>query len=136
MSDRNKPPQDLPPTSAHNWAVIEAASAPHPAMAPGHPEGIEGIVAPTSTAAASMVDVLCQRGLTTCFGVPGWPVIPVFDAILTHRKARLIEPRHEAYGTFAAMGFYRASGKVPVVVVTAGPGATNVVTGVVSAHLE
>lgn len=88
------------------------------------------------TAAESIIDLLCDQGLDTYFGLPGGPIIPIFDAILTNPRARLIEPRHETYGTFAAMGYHRASGKVPVVVVTAGPGATNVVTGVVAAHME
>ncbi|MFO0618631.1 MAG: thiamine pyrophosphate-binding protein [Polyangiaceae bacterium] len=83
-----------------------------------------------------IVDRLCQSGLDTFFGVPGGPVIPIFDAILTNPRARLVESRHETHGTFAAMGFHRASGAAPVIVVTAGPGATNVVTGVVAAHLE
>ena len=75
-------------------------------------------------------------GINTFFGVPGGPVIPVFDAILTNKGAELIESRHETTATFAAMGLYRASGRVSSIVVTAGPGATNVVTGVVAAHCE
>lgn len=88
------------------------------------------------TAAEAVVDLLCRLGVDTFFGVPGGPVIPLFDAILTRADATLIEPRHEAYGTFEAMGFHRASGRVPAVVVTAGPGATNVVTGLAAAHFE
>lgn len=91
---------------------------------------------PQVTAAESIIDLLCSIGIDTFFGVPGGPVIPVFDAILTHPDATLIESRHEAYGAFSAMGFYRATGRVPAVIVTAGPGATNVITGVVSAHYE
>lgn len=79
---------------------------------------------------------LCDAGIDVFFGIPGGPIIPIFDAILTDPRAQLIEPRHETSGTFAAIGFHRASGRVPAVVVTAGPGATNVLTGVVSAHLE
>lgn len=111
--------------SAHNWH----GSAP--------PGGLTQAAEPAArTAAQTMVEQLCALGLDTFFGVPGGPIIPIFDAILTHPTARLIEPRHETYGAFAAMGFHRASGKVPVVVVTAGPGATNVITGVAAAHLE
>ncbi len=88
------------------------------------------------TAAEMIVERLCETGLDTFFGIPGGPVIPFFDAILTNPRATLIEPRHESHGIFAAMGFYRASGRTPVMVVTAGPGATNIVTGVVAAHLE
>ena len=87
-------------------------------------------------AADSIVAALVEMGVDTFFGVPGGPVSPIFDAILNYPRARLVESRHETGAAFAAAGYYRASGRVPCVVVTAGPGATNVVTGVVSAHLE
>ncbi len=91
---------------------------------------------PQLRAADSIVLALVDMGVDTFFGVPGGPVSPIFDAILNCPRARLIESRHETGAAFAAAGYYRASGCVPCVVVTAGPGATNVVTGVVSAHLE
>jgi len=87
-------------------------------------------------AAYRLVRALVAAGVDTFFGIPGGPVSPVFDAILNTTGARLIESRHESSAAFAAADYYRASGRVPAVVVTAGPGATNAVTGVVSAHLE
>ena len=90
----------------------------------------------SKTAAQLLIRALIDAGVDTFFGIPGGPVSPVFDAILQEPAARLIESRHETAAAFAAADYYRASGKVPAVVVTAGPGATNVVTGVVSAHLE
>ncbi|MEI9948167.1 MAG: thiamine pyrophosphate-binding protein [Pseudomonadota bacterium] len=87
-------------------------------------------------AAHRLVRALVDAGVDTFFGIPGGPVSPVFDAILNTEGARLIESRHETSAAFAAADYYRASGRVPAVVVTAGPGATNAVTGVVSAHLE
>jgi acetolactate synthase-1/2/3 large subunit len=87
-------------------------------------------------AAHRLIRALVNCGVDTFFGIPGGPVSPVFDAILHTPGARLIESRHETSAAFAAADYYRASGRVPAVVVTAGPGATNVVTGVVSAHLE
>ena len=99
------------------------------------PSGVFQTSRPTS-AASTIVRALCDAGIDTFFGIPGGPVIPIFDAILTDPRAQLIEPRHETTGAFAAIGFHRASGRVPAVVVTAGPGATNVLTGVVAAHLE
>jgi acetolactate synthase-1/2/3 large subunit len=87
-------------------------------------------------AAHRLVRALVQSGVDTFFGIPGGPVSPVFDAILNTPGARLIESRHETGAAFAAADYQRASGRTPAVVVTAGPGATNVVTGVVSAHLE
>jgi acetolactate synthase-1/2/3 large subunit len=87
-------------------------------------------------AADTIIEVLVAAGVDTFFGIPGGPVSPLFDAILSCPRARLIESRHETGAAFAAAGYYRSSGRVPCVIVTAGPGATNVVTGVVSAHLE
>jgi acetolactate synthase-1/2/3 large subunit len=88
------------------------------------------------SAAHRLVRALVEAGVETFFGIPGGPVSPVFDAILHTQGARLVESRHETSAAFAAADYYRASGRVPAVVVTAGPGATNAVTGIVSAHLE
>lgn len=98
-------------------------------------DGFELETAPRR-AADTIIEVLVAAGVDTFFGIPGGPVSPIFDAILSCPRARLIESRHETGAAFAAAGYYRSSGRVPCVVVTAGPGATNVVTGVVSAHLE
>src|SRR5262245_56645276 len=87
-------------------------------------------------AAHALVTALVEAGVDTFFGVPGGPVSPIFDAVLQVSGARLIESRQETHAAFAAADYYRASGRVPAVMVTAGPGATNVVTGVVSAYLE
>lgn len=87
------------------------------------------------TGADHIVRALADLGVETFFGVPGGPIMPLFDAILRAGK-RLVESRHETHAAFAAAGYYRATGKVPAVLVTSGPGATNVVTGVASAHLE
>jgi acetolactate synthase-1/2/3 large subunit len=89
-----------------------------------------------STGAKALVEALVSAGVDTFFGIPGGPVSPVFDAVLATPGARLVESRHETSAAFAAAGYHRASGRVPAVIVTAGPGATNAVTGLVSAHLE
>ena len=101
-------------------------SLANPAMAPSVP----------TTAAMALIRALVEAGVDTYFGIPGGPVSPVFDAILRTRGARLIESRHETAAAFAAADYTRASGRTAAVVVTAGPGVTNVVTGVVSASLE
>jgi len=103
-------------------------------LAPG--AGEEGARARTRRGAEAIVETLCELGVETFFGVPGGPVILVFDAVLKSGRARLYEPRHETSGAFEAIGFHRAGGGVAAVIVTSGPGATNVVTGVVAAHLE
>ncbi|MCG8423450.1 MAG: thiamine pyrophosphate-binding protein [Proteobacteria bacterium] len=88
------------------------------------------------SAARQLATALVEAGVDTFFGIPGGPISPVFDAVLQVKGARLIESRHESSAAFAAAGYFRASGKVPAVVVTAGPGATNAITGITSAHLE
>src|SRR3954451_17215592 len=87
-------------------------------------------------AARRLVEALVARGVDTFFGIPGGPVCPVFEAIRLTPGARLIESRHETHAGFAAALFYRASGRIPALVVTAGPGVTNAVTGIASASLE
>src|SRR5262245_56720595 len=89
-----------------------------------------------SAAAVRLIEALVARGVDTFFGIPGGPVCPVFEAIRVTRCARLIESRHESHAAFAAALYYRASGKCPAVVVTAGPGVTNAVSGIASASLE
>jgi acetolactate synthase I/II/III large subunit len=114
------PKRSREPSESRQSGVVAAASA------------VEAEV----PAAHRLIRALVAAGVDTFFGIPGGPVSPVFDAILNTEGARLIESRHETSAAFAAADYYRASGRVPAVVVTAGPGATNVVTGVVSAHLE
>jgi acetolactate synthase-1/2/3 large subunit len=87
-------------------------------------------------AASHLIAALVEAGADTFFGVPGGPVMPVFNAVLQTPGARLIESRHESAAAFEAAGFYRATRRVPVVLLTAGPGATNGVTGLASAYFE
>jgi len=97
---------------------------------------IRQLAPPDPTAARELISALVAADVDTFFGIPGGPVSPIFEAILSTRGARLVESRHETSAAFAAAGFHRATGRVPAVVVTAGPGATNAVTGIASAHLE
>jgi acetolactate synthase-1/2/3 large subunit len=98
--------------------------------------GTDGSPSAPVRAADSIVEALVDAGVDTFFGIPGGPVSPMFDAILKCPRARLVESRHETGAAFAAAGYFRASGSVPCVVITAGPGATNAITGIVSAHFE
>jgi acetolactate synthase-1/2/3 large subunit len=90
----------------------------------------------TATAGRRIVEALLSAGVDTFFGVPGGPISPLFEAVLETEGATLVESRHESTAAFAAMGFYRATGRVPGLLVTAGPGATNAVTGVAAAFTE
>jgi acetolactate synthase-1/2/3 large subunit len=86
--------------------------------------------------ADTIVQTLVDAGVDHFFGVPGGPISPVFDAIMTNPEVTLIESRQETNAAFEAGGYHRACGEVPCVMVTAGPGATNVVTGVAAASTE
>ncbi len=70
------------------------------------------------------------------FGYPGGAVLPIYDAIYQQNAIRHILVRHEQAAVHAAEGYARATGKVGVVLVTSGPGATNAVTGLVDALMD
>ncbi|RKG79885.1 thiamine pyrophosphate-binding protein [Corallococcus terminator] len=70
------------------------------------------------------------------FGVPGGNIAPFQQALRKHDSMRFIIASHEAGAAFMADGYARATGKLGVCMVTAGPGATNALTGVASAHLD
>ncbi|WP_434299978.1 thiamine pyrophosphate-binding protein [Corallococcus exiguus] len=70
------------------------------------------------------------------FGVPGGNIAPFQQALRKHKSMRFIIASHEGGAAFMADGYARATGKLGVCMVTAGPGATNALTGVASAHLD
>jgi acetolactate synthase I/II/III large subunit len=86
--------------------------------------------------ARALIEALVRAGVDTYFGVPGGPAAPLFQALDEVPGARLVESRQETAAAFEAAGYFRATGKIAAVIVTAGPGATAAVTGVVSASLE
>lgn len=85
------------------------------------------------TAAKYLVDGLLDRSIDTYFGVPGGPISPLFDAVLRTKDVKLIESRQETAAIFEAIGYYKTTGKVPVVLVSAGPGIANCLNGLASA---
>ena len=87
------------------------------------------------TAAEVMLDVLYESGVRHVFGIPGGNSIPIYDA-LTHHPLELVLTRHEQGATHMADGYARASGKPGVVCVTSGPGATNTLTGILTAMMD
>ena len=78
---------------------------------------------------------LMQHGVERVFGYPGGANIPIFDAILDS-SLELILCRHEQGGTHMADGFARTANKAGVVVVTSGPGATNTISGILTAQMD
>ena len=73
-------------------------------------------------------EMMLRQGVKHVFGYPGGAILPVFDAIYNSKHFDFILPRHEQGAGHMAEGYARASGKPGVVLVTSGPGATNVIT--------
>lgn len=87
------------------------------------------------TGSQIIVECLKKEGVETLFNYPGGAVLPLFDE-LADAPFHQILVRHEQAAVHAADGYARSSGKVGVVVVTSGPGATNTVTGIATAYMD
>jgi len=80
-----------------------------------------------------VLKALVDQGVTVIFGYPGGAVLPLYDELFKQNQIRHILVRHEQAAVHAAEGYARSTGKVGVVLVTSGPGATNAVTGLLDA---
>ena len=87
------------------------------------------------TGAQVILETLLQEGVDVIFGYPGGAVLPLYDA-LYDSPIRHVLVRHEQGAIHAADGYARASGTVGVALVTSGPGATNLVTGLATAQMD
>jgi len=87
------------------------------------------------TGAQIVVECLKKEGVEILFNYPGGAVLPLFDE-LQNSSIKQILVRHEQAAVHAADGYARATGRVGVVLVTSGPGATNTVTGVATAFMD
>ncbi len=88
------------------------------------------------TGAEIVIQTLEDQGVDAVFGYPGGAVLPIYDAIFQQEKVKHILVRHEQGAAHAAEGYARSTGKVGVLIVTSGPGATNTVTGLTDALLD
>ena len=88
------------------------------------------------TGAEVLLQALKEQGVEVIFGYPGGAVLPIYDALFQQDDIRHILVRHEQAAVHAAEGYARSTGKVGVVLVTSGPGATNAVTGLCDALLD
>ena len=86
--------------------------------------------------ARMLLECLHKVGVTDMFGYPGGAVIPIYDEIYNFEKIKHYFARHEQGAVHAADGYARVSGKVGVCLATSGPGATNLVTGIMTAHMD
>lgn len=82
------------------------------------------------------VKALIEEGVDTLFGYPGGQAIDLFDALYDQNKIDVILPRHEQALIHAADAYARSTGRVGVCLVTSGPGATNLVTGIATANYD
>ena len=88
------------------------------------------------TGSEIVLKALQEQGVSVVFGYPGGAVLPIYDTLFGQNSIRHILVRQEAGAIHAAEGYARSSGDVGVVLVTSGPGATNVVTGLTDALMD
>jgi acetolactate synthase-1/2/3 large subunit len=93
-------------------------------------------MARTMTGAEMVIRALAEQGVDLVFGYPGGAVLPIYDELFQQEKVRHVLVRQEGGAVHAAEGYARATGRVGVVLVTSGPGATNAVTGLTDALMD
>ena len=79
---------------------------------------------------------LTDQGVDVVFGYPGGAVLPIYDSLFKQNSIKHVLVRQEAGAVHAAEGYAKSSGKIGVVLVTSGPGATNIVTGLTDAMMD
>ncbi|MCX7915286.1 MAG: biosynthetic-type acetolactate synthase large subunit [Verrucomicrobiae bacterium] len=90
----------------------------------------------TMRGADIVVRALEREGVEVVFAYPGGASMELHQSLTRSKKIRVVLPRHEQGGVFAAEGYARATGRAGVVMATSGPGATNLVTGVADAYMD
>ncbi len=88
------------------------------------------------TGAQMVCESLIREGVDVVFGIPGGATLPLYDAMPQYPGIRHILCRHEQGAAHAADGYARVTGRPGVAFATSGPGATNLVTGIASAHMD
>ncbi|WP_455475029.1 acetolactate synthase 3 large subunit [Bartonella sp. B30(2025)] len=101
-----------------------------------HPKTKESADGKAMLGAEMVVQALIDQGITHIFGYPGGAVLPIFDALYQQDVLQHILVRHEQAAGHAAEGYARSTGKVGVMLVTSGPGATNAVTPLQDALMD
>ena len=88
------------------------------------------------TGAQALVEALKRQKVEVIFGISGGAIIDIHDVLHDDSGIRHILARHEQCAAHAADGYARASGRPGVCMATSGPGATNLVTGIINAYLD
>ena len=83
-----------------------------------------------------VLETLRDLGIDTIFGYPGGAVIPIYDELYSFKEIKHYFARHEQGAVHEADGYARSTGKVGACLATSGPGATNLVTGIMTAHMD
>jgi len=83
-----------------------------------------------------LLRALADEGVECIFGYPGGAALHIYDALFRQKKVKHVLVRHEQAATHAADGYARSTGRVGVVLVTSGPGATNAITGIATAYMD
>lgn len=100
---------------------------------------LSAIVPQRQTGGFALMDSLVRHGVKHIFGYPGGAILPIYDELYRFEargELQHILVRHEQGAAHAADGYARATGKVGVCFATSGPGATNLVTGIATAHMD
>src|SRR5271157_5482687 len=105
-------------------------SASTPASSPKADAG------PEMKGSDAVVECLIREGVEVVFAYPGGASQELHQSLARTDKIRVILPRHEQGGSFAAEGYARATGKVGVCMATSGPGATNLVSAIADAYMD
>src|SRR5690349_6938089 len=108
---------------------------PNTANSASQTSEIEPIMGTHLTGSEILLESLHREKVEVVFGLPGGAVLPLYDALYSAGVRHLLV-RHEQAAAFAADGYARATGKPGVCLVTSGPGATNVMTGLTSALMD
>lgn len=114
------------PASAFNAGDAKNQSHVQPLANTPNPDMDESFIG--KTGGEIFHEMMLRRGVKHIFGYPGGAILPVFDAIYNSKHFEFILPKHEQGAGHMAEGYARATGKPGVVLVTSGPGATNVIT--------
>jgi len=83
-----------------------------------------------------LLECLLRLGINEIFGYPGGAVIPIYDELYSFKEIKHYFARHEQGAVHEADGYARSTGKVGACLATSGPGATNLVTGIMTAHMD
>ncbi|KAK1771396.1 acetolactate synthase [Phialemonium atrogriseum] len=114
------------PSPAFNSAETKSRNHVEPLVNPRQSDMDESFIG--KTGGEIFHEMMLRQGVKHVFGYPGGAILPVFDAIYNSKHFQFILPKHEQGAGHMAEGYARVSGKPGVVLVTSGPGATNVVT--------